>query len=93
MLEILHLMSESSRGGPSEDLRSASDFCYFSGDPKKPSFYKQGADTCSTSVPSFHLPSEALLMLLELSLLCSLPESLWFSVVTSGDKRIAKNLL
>lgn len=50
-------MFESLTGGP------ASSFCYFSGDPEKTSFYKERADTCVTSVPSVHLPSEALLTL------------------------------
>lgn len=53
MLEVLHLMFESLTQGPSLDLCSASSFCYFSGDPEKLSFYKQRADTCSTSVLLF----------------------------------------
>lgn len=57
-------MFESLTGGP------ASSFCYFSGDPEKPSFYKERADTCVTSVPSVHLPSEALLTLFEISIFC-----------------------
>lgn len=63
-------MFERLTGGPSQDLHSASSFCYISGDPEKPSFYKERANTCATSVPSVHLPSEALLTLFEISIFC-----------------------
>lgn len=70
MLEISRLMFESRTQRPSQDLHSASSSCYFSGDPEKPWLYKQRADTCSTSVPSVHVTSETLLVLVQLPIFC-----------------------